>query len=70
MLHVLPLDDALAVGIVEAARLLRLHPETLRREVARGNLRACRVGRVLRIRTAELHAYLKRLEVRNPREAV
>ena len=52
----------LAVAIPEAAVLLGVSVRTVRREIDRGNLRAVRIGRVWRIRVAELHAYLKRLE--------
>lgn len=55
---------ALAVDVNEAAQLLSVSPKTVRREIARGNLRAVRVGRFLRIRTAELNAYLERLEAK------
>ena len=60
---------ALAVNLQEAAEMLGVHVNTIRREVNRGNLAAVRIGRVLRIRVAELHAYLKRNEKRvNPME--
>ncbi|HLX63351.1 MAG TPA: helix-turn-helix domain-containing protein [Planctomycetota bacterium] len=54
----------MAVDIVEAARLLGVCDDTIRREVDRGELKASRVGRVWRIRVSELDAYLKRCETR------
>lgn len=54
----------LAVDIVEAARLLGVCDDTIRKEVDRGELKASRVGRVWRIRVSELDAYLKRCETR------
>ena len=57
-----PQEYALAVDIPQAARLLNLGVRTIRREIDRGHLRAVRIGRVWRIRTSELHAYLRRLE--------
>lgn len=55
---------ALAVSLQEAADLLGIHVNTVRREINRGNLAAVRIGRVMRVRVAELHAYLKRNESR------
>jgi excisionase family DNA binding protein len=55
---------ALAVDLNEAASLLGVSVTTIRREINRGNLLALRIGRVFRIRIAELHAYLKRAENR------
>lgn len=57
-------SGALAVSIQEAADLLGVHINTIRREISRGNLAAVRIGRVWRVRVAELHAYLKRNESR------
>ena len=54
----------MAVDVIQAAQLLQVHPETIRREIRLGNLKAFRIGRgrSWRIRTHELQAYLKRLE--------
>lgn len=52
----------LAVDVFEAARLLSVNPATVRREISRGNLRAVRIGRVFRVRVAELQVYLQDLE--------
>lgn len=57
---------ALAVSLQEAAELIGVHVNTVRREINRGNLAAVRIGRVLRVRVAEIHAYLKRNETRRP----
>ena len=44
----------------EVARYLSLHPRTVRRMIARGELPAVRVGAVeIRIATQELDAYLR-----------
>ena len=53
---------ALAVDLATAAGMLGICTATVRREIDRGKLRAVRIGRVYRVRVAELHAYLKRLE--------
>lgn len=55
-------ENALAVDLPEAAGRLSVCVKTLRREICRGNLKALRIGRVWRIRVAELDAYLKRCE--------
>lgn len=44
----------------EAADRLRVSAKTVRREVQRGRLRACHVGRAIRITEAQLVAYLER----------
>lgn len=47
-----------AYSIREAARLLDLHPETLRRAVRRGELTVARIGgRILRVSTIELERW-------------
>jgi excisionase family DNA binding protein len=52
----------IAVDIYTAAKMLAVCHVTVRREIERGELRAVKIGRVWRIRVAELHAYLKRKE--------
>lgn len=52
----------LAVSIADAARMLSVSHSTLKREIARGNLKACRVGRRIVIRVTEIDAYLDRSE--------
>jgi excisionase family DNA binding protein len=54
--------NVLAVDLNEAARMIGVCTATIRREVNRGRLRAVRVGRLYRVRVAELNAYLKRQE--------
>jgi excisionase family DNA binding protein len=51
-----PLPELLTTD--EAAALLRVSASTIRREVQRGTLRACRVGRkgLLRIRAEDVRA--------------
>jgi excisionase family DNA binding protein len=52
----------MAVDIKGAAQALSVSDDTVRREIDRGKLRAVRIGRVWRVRVAELEAYLKRCE--------
>lgn len=54
--------EPLAVDIPEAATLLSVSTKTIRREIDRGRLPALRIGRVWRIRIAELKAYLVRCQ--------
>jgi len=59
--------QSLAVDIKEAASLLSVSTKTVRREIDKGKLIAVRIGRLLRVRTAELHAYLLRCQQRTSR---
>ena len=52
----------LAVDLPEAAHMLGVCTETIRREINRGRLRAFKIGRVWRVRITELNAYMKALE--------
>ena len=45
----------------EAAKLLRIHPKTLRRNARRGEIPATRVGRLWRFRASLLNEWLERL---------
>ena len=54
---------ALAVNIAEAAKMIGVSEDTIRREIDRGKLKGVRIGRVWRIRVSELEAYLRRCEV-------
>lgn len=50
-----------------AAEHLGVHPETIRRMVARGTLRAFRAGRVLRIPAADLEPHRAAVQHTAPR---
>lgn len=52
----------LAVDLAETARMLSVSVKTVRREIDRCKLRAFRIGRVRRVRVAEIEAYLRRQE--------
>jgi len=53
----------LVVDVPTAANLLSVSECTVRREIDRGNLHACRLGRSLRVRITEIEQYLKRTEI-------
>lgn len=53
---------SLAVDMKQAASMLGVSVKTIRREINRGKLRALQVGRVWRVRVAEIEAYMKRAE--------
>ena len=55
-------DTTVAVNLQNAANMMQVSIKTVRREVTRGKLHAVRIGRILRIRVSEIHAYLKRQE--------
>jgi excisionase family DNA binding protein len=44
----------------EAAKVLRCHPETVRRLIKRQELKACHVGRAVRVPSDNLREYLNR----------
>ena len=54
----------MAVDINQAAHMIGVSDDTIRREIDRGRLRAVKIGRVWRIRISELEAYLRRCEAR------
>ena len=54
--------ESLVYTLKEAAKRLGVCTKTLRREIDAGRLKAFFVGRQLRIRAAELEAYMKRGE--------
>ena len=54
----------LAVDVKVAAGMIGVCTKTLRREIERGDLAALRIGKAVRIRVVEIHAYLKRKEKR------
>jgi len=45
----------------QAAKLLRIHPKTLRRSARRGDIPATRVGRLWRFRASMLNRWLERI---------
>jgi excisionase family DNA binding protein len=47
---------------VEAAALLRIHPNTLKKMARRGEIEARRIGRCWRFRTSDLNEWLWRQE--------
>ena len=54
------MDEAGTVFTVEeAAGLLRIHPETVRREIKAGRMPACRIGRDYRISRSDLEGYYR-----------
>jgi excisionase family DNA binding protein len=52
------------VTVRQVAGQLGVHPETVRRLIHAGRLRAVRVGRVLRVDAAEVDVFLARQRVR------
>jgi excisionase family DNA binding protein len=55
-------ETALAVDVKVVAGILGICTKTVRREIDRGELAVVRIGKAVRIRVAEVHAYLKRKE--------
>jgi len=49
--------------LAECAALAKVHPRTLRRAIATGQLEAYRIGRLIRIRPDDLDTYLTRKAV-------
>lgn len=56
-------------SVRHVADQLGVHPETIRRLIHDGRLEAVRVGRVLRVTTAELDGFLARQRVKPTRSA-
>lgn len=48
-----PLSEV-SYSIAQAAEIENCSPDTIRREIARGNLKAYRIGRLIRIRANDL----------------
>jgi excisionase family DNA binding protein len=46
--------------IDEAAEILRTSTRTVRRRIAKGEIKACRVGRLVRLHPDDLAAYIDR----------
>jgi excisionase family DNA binding protein len=57
-----PVLSQLVVDVSVASKMLGVCSKTLRREINRGELASVRIGKAVRIRVVELHAYLKRKE--------
>ena len=51
--------DAEVFSIPQVAALLKVHPETVRLAIRRGQLKAAKVGRAFRIARPDLEAYYK-----------
>src|SRR4029077_19752373 len=49
------------LGVAEAARLLRIHPKTLRVKASHGIIPAVQIGRVWRFRASALNRWLERI---------
>jgi excisionase family DNA binding protein len=43
---------------LEAARLLHIHPKTLKKMARRGEIRAAHIGKLWRFRASDLHEWL------------
>lgn len=50
--------------ISEAAKILKLHPQTVYVNVQRGRIRCCRLGRSIRITKSQIFEYLSDAENR------
>jgi excisionase family DNA binding protein len=57
-------DDFLTVS--EVAERLRVHPQSARGWIARGDLRATRIGRTVRVRQTDLQEMLERARIPPP----
>lgn len=51
------------LSVRQTARILQVNEATVRSEIARGRLRASRVGRQYRVRPIDIDAYLDRVLV-------
>lgn len=58
--------ERLALSIAEVAEALGVSLSTLKREVARGELRVTRIGRRVVVRVGELDAYLNKKTEKRP----
>lgn len=48
-----------SISIKEAAEALSVHPATIRRKIAGGELTAFKVGRIWRIREVDLNKFIR-----------
>jgi excisionase family DNA binding protein len=61
-------DEFLTVG--NLAERLRVHPQTVRTWIARGDLRAIRIGRTVRVRQPDFEEMLERARIPPPTHSV
>jgi excisionase family DNA binding protein len=61
------LTDSEFMTAKDVAERLRVSERTVRRLIATGSLRVCRIGRGVRIRRADLEAFLRRRRDIDPR---
>ena len=54
-----PLPDESLLTVKETAKILKLCTKSVRRMIERGDIPAHRLGRLVRIAPADLHAFLK-----------
>jgi excisionase family DNA binding protein len=58
--------DAEFLTVSDVAECLRVHPQTVRTWIARGDLRAIRIGRTIRIRQTDFQEMLERARIPPP----
>jgi excisionase family DNA binding protein len=49
------------LDVIEAAKLLRIHPKTLRDKACRGTIPAVQIGRIWRFRVSTLNRWLEKI---------
>ena len=52
--------DVALLTVEDVAQRLKVSPSTVRRLIRRGGLKTVRLGRLIRIRPADLNAYIER----------
>jgi excisionase family DNA binding protein len=63
-----PADDEF-LTVVDVADSLRVRPQTVRAWIARGDLRAIRIGRTVRVRQADFQEMLERAQIPPPTDS-